>query len=390
MDFWSEAAAQQAAVEVLARAADPANPQPPSHAWLLTGPPGSGRSNLAFRFAAALIARTIEEREAVFQRVRTHSHPDLGVLTTQKVQIDIRAAREVVLTAHFAPAEGRYRVIVIEDADRMPERTSNVLLKALEEPPERTIWVLCAPSEADLLPTIRSRTQSVRLVTPSTQKVAQLLEQRDGVTPAVAAQAARLAQSHVGMARTLALDPAAASRRKELVEIVLRVGTLSEAMAGAARLIELAAEDAETLAAQESESERAEAQRMLGLREGEQVPRQLAAQVRAAESDQKQRLARRQRDAYDRQLTDLLGIGRDLTVLALQDTESCAAPPASLINEEWQKELAGLATQLGKRGALAFVTNVEQARERLHRNVTPQLVFEALLAGLVRSVAGSR
>ncbi len=151
-----------------------------SHAWLITGPPGSGRSNLALRFAAALIARDPADREAVFAQVNARTHPDAAVLTTQKVVIGIDDVRDIVASAHFAPAEGRHRVIVIEDADRMPERTSNVLLKALEEPPERTVWVLCAPSEADLLPTSRSRARSLRLITPAPADIARLLHERDG------------------------------------------------------------------------------------------------------------------------------------------------------------------------------------------------------------------
>lgn len=165
VSYWSEIVGQPEAVQALRRAADPE--ATPAHAWLITGPPGSGRSNLAYRFAAALIARDEGQRDTVYKQVRARTHPDLAVLTTQAAIIKIDAAREVVSSSYYAPAEGRYRVIVIEDADRMTEQTSNVLLKALEEPPERTVWVLCAPSEADLLPTIRSRARSLRLVTPS-------------------------------------------------------------------------------------------------------------------------------------------------------------------------------------------------------------------------------
>ena len=137
MDFWSEIVGQPAAVDALERAASPGGEL--AHAWLITGPPGSGRSNLALRFAAALTAREPGDRERVFAQVRARTHPDVAVLTTQKVVIGIDDVRDIVTTAHYAPAEGRHRVIVIEDADRMPERTSNVLLKALEEPPDRTV-----------------------------------------------------------------------------------------------------------------------------------------------------------------------------------------------------------------------------------------------------------
>src|SRR5699024_9711005 len=139
-------------------------------------------------------------------------------------------------TAYYSPTVGRYRVLVIEDADRMTEHASNVLLKALEEPPERTVWLLCAPSEADLLPTIRSRARSLRLVTPAPDHVAQLLHERDGVPRDAALRAARLAQSHIGMARRLAANPEALARRQRALELALSVETLSDGMAVAAEL----------------------------------------------------------------------------------------------------------------------------------------------------------
>ena len=150
---WERVWGQDDAVRLLQGAAS--HPEQLSHAWLITGPPGSGRSTLAYAFAAALIAEPGDE--AAMRQVLAGTHPDLTALRTEGVIISIRDARALVERSAFSPSLGRYRVIVMEDADRMVERTSNVLLKALEEPPERTVWILCAPSDADLLPTIRSR-----------------------------------------------------------------------------------------------------------------------------------------------------------------------------------------------------------------------------------------
>lgn len=382
MGFWDEIVGQPEAVRALEHAASAEGSDDLSHAWLITGPPGSGRSNLALRFAAALIARGTDDRDAVWQQVRSRTHPDLAVLTTQKLLITIDEAREIVTTAHFSPATGRHRVIVIEDADRMPERTSNVLLKALEEPPERTVWVLCAPSEADLLPTIRSRARSVKLVTPSPAEIAGLLHERDGVDLAVAKRAARLSQSHIGMARRLASDPEAMARRERTIELALAVDTLGDAMRAAAGLVKVAEADAAAFTEQLDAVEREEALRNLGLSAGAAIPPKLRAQLRNLEEDQSRRAKRSLRDGIDRILTDLLSLYRDVLLTAL-------GAGLELVNLEHHARIEELATQWGAERALEAVSMVEHARDRLVRAVTPGLVLEALFAGIARQGAES-
>ena len=303
-----------------------------------------------------------------------------AVLTTQKLLITIDEAREIVTTAHFSPATGRHRVIVIEDADRMPERTSNVLLKALEEPPERTVWVLCAPSEADLLPTIRSRARSVKLVTPSPAEIAALLHERDGVDFAVAERAARLSQSHIGMARRLASDPEAMARRERTIELALAVDTLGDAMRAAAGLVKVAEADASAFTEQLDAVEREEALRNLGISAGAAIPPKLRAQLRNLEEDQSRRAKRSLRDGIDRVLTDLLSLYRDVLLTSL-------GAGLELVNVEHQERIEELATQWGAERALEAVSMVEQARDRLVRAVTPGLVLEALFAGIARQGA---
>ena len=224
MPLWEHLTGQPDAIEALTAAAStqPGNASM-THSWLITGPPGSGRSNLAYAFAAALLSRGPSDEEATLRQVAARSHPDLAVLSTERIIITIDEVRSLVAASQFSPSVGRYRVVVIEDADRMTERTSNLLLKALEEPPERTVWILCAPSEADLLPTIRSRVRSVRLRVPGIESVADLLVARTGVDRVLAMDAARQAQSHIGMAQRLATSADARDRRRRTLMTVLRV-----------------------------------------------------------------------------------------------------------------------------------------------------------------------
>lgn len=349
-----------------------------THSWLITGPPGSGRSNLAYAFASALLCRRGGCGECPdCRQVAARSHPDLSVLSTERVIISIDEVRRLVSSSQYSPSVSRYRVMVIEDADRMSERTSNVLLKALEEPPERTVWILCAPSEADLLPTIRSRVRSVRLRVPSVDDVAGLLQRRDGVDAETAERAARQAQSHIGMAHRLATDENARERREETLRIALRLRGVSDAVLGAARLVEVATEDAKAITLERDEAERQQALRSLGVEPGGTVPAQLRSQLRALEEDQKRRATRSLRDGLDRILVDLLSLYRDVVRLQLR-------APGGVINEEVRREMSALAESTPPERTLAVLDAVSTARQRIDANVSPVLALEALLVVAAR------
>ncbi|CAH0131141.1 MULTISPECIES: DNA polymerase III subunit delta' [unclassified Microbacterium] len=366
---WADVWGQDAAVDTLRNAAY--DPSALSHAWLITGPPGSGRSTLAHAFAAALVADHPDD-EAAMRQVLAGTHPDVTALRTDKVIITIAEARALVERSYFAPSAGRYRVIVVEDADRMVERTSNVLLKALEEPPEQTVWILCAPSEADLLPTIRSRVRSLRLREPDVADVARLITLRTGVDEAIAEQAARHAQRHIGMAQRLATDESARRRRDETLRSVLGVRGVNDAVEVAGRIIQAATDDAKALTAERDAAERASLLRTVGIAEGQAVPPALRAQISALEDDQKKRATRSLRDGIDRVLTDLQSLFRDVVMLQFgRDDE--------LINRELREDLAALAAAWPETRTLVVLDHLADTRQSLERNVAPLLALESLL-----------
>lgn len=366
---WAEVWGQDAAVETLRAAAS--DPSALSHAWLITGPPGSGRSTLAHAFAAALVADRPDD-ETTMRQVLAGTHPDVTALRTDKVIITIAEARALVERSYFAPSAGRYRVIVVEDADRMVERTSNVLLKALEEPPEKTVWILCAPSEADLLPTIRSRVRSLRLREPDVDDVARLITLRTGIDAAIAEQAARHAQRHIGMAQRLATDDDARRRRDETLRSVLGVRGVGDAVETAGRIIQAATEDAKALTAERDAVERANLLRTVGIAEGQAVPPALRGQLSALEDDQKKRATRSLRDGIDRVLTDLQSLFRDVVMVQFgRDTD--------LINRELILEVSALGESWTKERTLVVLDHLAETRHALERNVAPLLALESLL-----------
>ncbi|WP_368498830.1 DNA polymerase III subunit delta' [Herbiconiux sp. A18JL235] len=398
MTVWNDLTGQDAAIEVFRAAAEsaaagrsgatststststsasPADSM--THAWLITGPPGSGRSNLGYAFASALLCPNGGCGVCPdCRQVASRTHPDLSILATERVVITIDEVRKLVSSSQFSPSVSRYRVVVIEDADRMAERTSNVLLKALEEPPERTVWILCAPSEADLLPTIRSRVRSVRLRVPGTEDVASLVMRRDGVDHELALQAARESQSHIGMAHRLATNDEARRRRAETLDLALQVVTVGDAVRGAARLLELAGADAQAITEERDAEERAAALRSLGVEPGQPVPPALRGQMKALEDDQKRRATRSLRDGIDRILTDLLSLYRDVVIVQL-------GAGLELVNEAIAERVRKAAADNDPTSTLAAMDAITDARRRIAANVAPALALEAMLVTVAES-----
>ncbi|QTF73466.1 DNA polymerase III subunit delta' [Arthrobacter woluwensis] len=380
MTVFDELRGQDAVVTQLRRAAAGDGM---THAWLFTGPPGSGRSNAATAFAAALNCEQPDPAQRgcgqchACRTILGETHPDVQHVRTEKVTITIDEARELVSTAGNHPASGRWRIIIVEDADRMAERTTNVLLKAIEEPTARTVWMLCAPSPADVLVTIRSRCRGVGLRLPAVDDVAALLVARDGVDPALAASAARMAQSHVGIARRLARDADARQRRLETVRFPLALKGITSAVLMAERLMSIATAEADSSNAERDATERAALLGSLGLEEGATVPPALRGQLKRLEEDQKRRGKRSVTDSLDRTLTDLLSFYRDVLILQVGAT-------GSLVNEEIRADIEAFAADGTPEQTLARIDAINLTRRRLvTSNVAPLLALEGMAAGLV-------
>ena len=375
--IWGELLGQPEAVSVLRKAVDEQN-FGLHHAWLLTGPPGSGRSNAAQAFAAALLCDKNGCGECKSCRmVLAGTHPDVSTLATEKVIISIDEIRNLVGASHFGGSISKYQIMIIEDADRMLERSSNVLLKSLEEPPAGTVWILCAPSEADMLPTIRSRVRRVSLKQPATETVAKLLMERDLVDPVLAHQVAAESQGHIGMARRLATSSDARARRTETLVAALEIDSISKAMSTAERWLELAKKDAEALTAEKDLEEKAGFLATLGLEPGGTVPSSLRGELKQLEESQKRRATRSIRDGIDRILLDLLSLERDLLTIQL-DTG------AELVNVSLRPQLDDLAISTTAAETIEKLDALVLARKRIDANVRDLMVLEALAVQLRR------
>ena len=348
------------------------------HAWLFTGPPGSGRSNLATAFAAALLCEADGCGHCKSCRmVASGTHPDVTSLATERVIISIEEIRAMVSNSYLGSSVGRYRIMIIEDADRMAERSSNVLLKALEEPPAGTIWMLCAPSEADLLPTIRSRVRRVALKVPSVQAVADLLVSRDGIEPRLALEVAAESQSHIGMARRLATSTEARSRRRETLLSALNMKGVSAAMFTAAQWLAIAKSDADALTDLRDAQERNQLLATMGIAEGETIPPGLRSEFKQLEEAQKRRATRSLRDGIDRILVDLLSLYRDVLTVQL-------AAGVPLVNQDLVSGITDLAQTTSSAQTLEKLESIAEARRRIAANVRDLLTLEALAVSLRR------
>jgi DNA polymerase-3 subunit delta' len=393
VSVWDDLVGQGPAVAVLREAALAARerhegrevaPGALTHAWLFTGPPGSGRSVAARAFAAALQCDSPDGPGCGHcsgcHTTLTRSHPDVRSVVPEGLSIPVSEMRAVVAAAARLPALGRWQVVLIEDADRLTEQASNALLKAVEEPPERTVFLLCAPSTHpdDVSVTIRSRCRLVSLRIPPADAVAGILQQ-SGIDAQTAAWAAAAGQGHVGRARRLARDDAARERRAEVLAIPASLTSLAACVAAADHLVSAAEAEAAAQILELNAGETEALQTALGAggtgKGAAAAARGMTAAVRELERRQKSRATRTQRDALDRALVDLAAFYRDVLLVQSGSTVAPAHP-------DFAADVRNVAARLRQTGTLQRLDAVLACREALELNVKPRVAVEAMTAAL--------
>ncbi|MEX1210240.1 MAG: DNA polymerase III subunit delta' [Candidatus Nanopelagicales bacterium] len=372
---WDTLIGQDNVVAELAHAV--ADPAAMTHAWLITGPPGSGRSTAAVAFAAALQCPDQGCGVcSICSAALAGSHPDVELVRSETLSYGVEDARDLILRAAVLPADAPWHIVVIEDADRLTESAVNVLLKVLEEPPPHLVWLLCAPSPEDVLPTIRSRTRGVHLRTPSTAEVAQALSARHGVDPAMAAFAARSSQGHIGRARALATDAEARRRRQEVLRLPASLRDLSSCFAAAEELLSMATEDASSLTNGLDVTEEESLMRAYGAgAEGvtktrmDKIAKVALKDLRKVQASRRKRAVR---DQLDRALVDLLTYYRDVLVLQM-------GAEVALVNDEMRTQLLQEASMSSPSETGRRLDAIERCRLAVQANGSLPLVLESML-----------
>ena len=379
MSVFDNLVGQEHVVEIIKNAVAESTSQSMTHAWVFTGPPGSGRSSAAVAFAQALVCKDNGCGTCNACRSAANgAHPDVEIIRTEGLSIKIDEVRELLARVAWAPSMGGWRVVVMEDADRLTESAANALLKAIEEPGNRTVWLLCAPTLHDVLPTIRSRCRHLQLVTPSTSAVAQVLHNRDGISLQMADFAARVSQGHIGRARYLANNESVRNTRTTIMKLPLTLNGISSAFAAAQILVDLATDEANEAAEERNQSEIDDLSLAYGKgATGRGMATGGSKAIKELEKEQKTRSTRMVRDGLDAALLDIATFYRDVMMVQSGTTDS-------LINKELEHQITTYANNTKPHTTINKINAIMAARRNLSHNAAPLLTIEALMCVLAR------
>lgn len=372
---------------------DAVNDAAMTHSWLFTGPPGSGRSVAARAFATALVcsdptAAGCGDCEGC-RSAAAGSHPDITWIRTDGVTIPVDEVREIIRTSAVLPSVARWRIVIVEDADRLGDSGANALLKSVEEPPAHTVFLLCAPSTdpEDISITLRSRCRHIYVPTPSKQEVEAVLEadRELGLTAEQAHWAADVSGGHIGRARHLASDEAARTKRATALKLP---GLIYESGAGyrfTAELVKTATDEAAAACAPRDTRELAELESSLGMgARGRGVARATtgsAGQIKELEKMQKNRRTRMLRDSLDLALIDIAGLYRDAMMIAVGALED-SRPVGGFLHPDQEKVSRELARRNSPEDLVRCMDAVSDCREMLGRNVKPEVALTGMVGRL--------
>ena len=353
-----------------------------THSWLFTGPPGSGRSVAARAFAASLECPHQGCGECpACHTVMAGTHADVREIVPEGLSIGVKEVRSTIDVAARRPTTARWQIVIVEDADRLTEQASNALLKSVEEPAERTVFLLCCPSEHpdDISVTIRSRCRAVRLRAPAAEAIAAVLVERDGIPESDATWAASVCGGHIGRARRLARVPEAREERDAVLALPRALRSPADAFAASDAMVGAAGTEADALAASRDEAEREELAVSLGAGGTGKGTAQAQRSARAAEKDlekkQKSRLTRTKRDALDRALVDLAGYYRDVLVRGVGASVTSTHPDRAT-------EIGNAARDSTPEASLRRLEAILACRDALAANVKPEIAIDALVTAL--------
>ncbi|AKV59253.1 DNA polymerase III subunit delta' [Corynebacterium riegelii] len=380
------------AAAAAARGVEGADPHAFAHAWLFTGPPGAGRSNAALAFAAALMCEDPSEigcgRCKSCCDALAGTHTDLVHVVPRELAIKVEPVREIVAQASRLPTVASHRILIIQNADRLTKEAADVLLKTVEEPPEQTVIVLCAPSTdpQDISQTLRSRCRHLYIPAPSQREVVRVLMEEEGASEHDAQLAAAASLHHIGRARKLVTMESVQSRRAAAINLAELVFHGAQGFQAVSTLVKRVQKEAVDDYAEADAAEREKLEVALGVgtkgRGAAKAMSGTASELKELEAAQKARATRRKRDALDLSLVDLAGIYRDALVF-----KSGAEVPLT------HPDFSGLAEEIAKRvsleGLVACQDAIAQCRARLHQSVDPTVAFNGML-GHIRKACGAR